>query len=354
VKRLAVFFDGTWNTPEDRTNVHNLCSVLAAGPNQRALYVKGVGTESGGLFGSFRALLGAAFGDGLSANIRQGYSWLVQNYEEGDEIFLFGFSRGAYSARSLAGLLRASGLLRMSGLLRENREALVGRAYENYRSGSPDAQPARAFRAEFSREVEIAFIGVWDTVGSLGIPIEGVALPGFQERYRFHSTVLSRRIRAAYHALAIHEFRSLYAPTLWTAADEPDKARPSDLPVEQRWFIGAHSNVGGGYEDDLFCNIPCRWIQRMAQRHGLQFSSDWPAGPDDLARTLHDSYAEFTLEHGELESVVKRQVRQLGSLGTLGETVDPSVRLQIQNQPTFFDDNPELKAALLKLPVGAE
>src|SRR5262249_8200426 len=151
--------------------------------------------------------LGGAFGDGLSANIRQGYAWLVENHQEGDEIFLFGFSRGAYTARSLAGLIRAS------GLLKQNRAELVPQAYDCYRSagGDPDTEATRAFRSQNSKEVDIAFIGVWDTVGSLGIPISGFDFPGFHDSYRFHSTVLSRRIRAAYHALAINEFRSLYA-----------------------------------------------------------------------------------------------------------------------------------------------
>src|SRR5262245_50172447 len=116
--KLAVFFDGTWNTPTDRTNVYKLYKLLNEVDlsKQQGVYIPGVGTEAGGLLSSFKKFFGGAFGDGLSKNILQGYEWLIDKYHPGDEIFIIGFSRGAYSARSLAGLIRNCGLLRKENI----------------------------------------------------------------------------------------------------------------------------------------------------------------------------------------------------------------------------------------------
>ena len=109
--RLAVFFDGTWNTPTDRTNVANLHELLESGdPAQRGTYIQGVGTSAGGLLGSFWNALGGAFGDGLSDNICAGYRWLAQSYQPGDQLYLLGFSRGAYTVRCVAGVLKYCGV----------------------------------------------------------------------------------------------------------------------------------------------------------------------------------------------------------------------------------------------------
>jgi uncharacterized protein (DUF2235 family) len=347
--KLAVFFDGTWNTPADRTNVYKLYKLLddRDSSKQQAHYVQGVGTEKGGLLASFKNFLGGAFGDGLSENILDGYKWLINVYQKEDEVFLFGFSRGAYSARSLAGLIRNCGILHKESL------NYVDEAYDIYRDKlHPESKEPRDFRNRFSAETFIKFIGVWDTVGALGIPVEGWDLPGFRENYHFHDTNLSNKVKAAYQALAINEFRAPYAPTLWTR--DPDQARPEGLPVEQRWFIGAHSNIGGGYTGDKLCNLSCRWIQKMARKHGLKFFTDWLVGEEDYRTDPRDSYKEFIEEHPEAGKVVEHQCRLPGQPLTLNETVDPSVRKRVESDQSFLKGKPGLKDATLNLPVGQD
>ena len=346
---LAIFFDGTWNTPTDRTNVHRLYKLLDELDlsQQQGIYIPGVGTQEGGLFASCKRYLGAAFGDGLSENILTGYRWLIDTYQSNDRIFIFGFSRGAYTARSLAGLIRNSGILR-----KENRRQ-IDEAYEMYRDKIPPYDPAPTdFRRQYSHEPEIDFIGVWDTVGALGIPINGFPLPGFSSYYQFHDTTLSDKVKAAYHALAINEFRSPYSPTFWTKHQK--STRPANQPVEQRWFVGAHCNVGGGYTRDKLCNLSARWIQKRAQECGLKFLSDWPVGPEDYKMPPRDSYDEFVSEHQALAKIVERVPRIAGNNETLGETVDPSVLRRIADDRSFLSTEPRLRAALESLPSGED
>lgn len=343
--RLAVFFDGTWNTPTDRTNVDNLFRLLETGDpaQQRGTYIQGVGTASGGLLSSFWNALGGAFGDGLSENICAGYEWLVRNYQTGDQIYLLGFSRGAYSARSLAGMIRRCGVLHSNHLDR------IGEAYELYRRElKPDSPGELRFRDQFAHETAIEFVGVWDTVGTLGIPIGDFDLPGFRGSYAFHDTNLSSKVRAAYHALAIHEFRSAYLPTFWTSSE---KQRPAELPVEQRWFLGAHSNVGGGYAEDQLCNLSCRWIQRMAERHGLGFEREWPVGPEDYAYPVRPSFDEFIKEHPTAGKWIQKVDRKPGSATSLNETIDPTA-LEVVSDTKLRSEWPALVKALEHLPQG--
>ncbi len=347
--RFAVFFDGTWNTPSDKTNVYKLYKLVndIDPAHQQAEYILGVGTEdAGGLISFFKRFKGGAFGDGLSDNIKKGYRWLSERYHDGDEIFLFGFSRGAYTARSLAGMIRNCGILRTEHLDQ------VDEAYALYRDRlSPDVAEEAEFRSCFSREAPVAFVGVWDTVGSLGIPVDGLSLPGFKEHYKFHDTELSNNVKAAYHALAANEYRSAYGPTLWTRSATGSHVRPPEAPVEQRWFLGAHSNVGGGYVNDTLCNIPCRWIQRMAQKHGLTFFSDWPVGANDGKTAPRDSYTEFVTEHPETKVFMKRQPRTVGLPASLNETSDPSLVARLADA-AFLQHDPALKAAFRQLPAG--
>jgi len=197
-RKLAVLFDGTWNTTKDRTNVIRLSELIATtgsdgGEQIPPFYDKGVGTHA------LDRLSGGIFGYGLSENIRDGYRWLAKHFQPGDELFLFGFSRGAYTARSLAGLIRKCGILRPPGMAEVPEaqeqssghgvdENLVHQAYDLYRDKDihPDSPEATAFRASFAQETRIRFVGVWDTVGSLGIPATGV--PFSRDFYEWHDT----------------------------------------------------------------------------------------------------------------------------------------------------------------------
>lgn len=269
-KRLVVCCDGTWNRPDEiregvaaPTNVVKLWLGVASqdshGTSQVAHYVEGVGTRR------FEHIRGGAFGFGLSRNVLDGYRFLVQEYEPGDELFLFGFSRGAYTARSTAGLVRNCGILKREHLDR------LDEAYRLYRDPKRDTEPAgiaaEVFRGEYSHpDTEISCVGVWDTVGSLGIPVDGLRLPLLTRRWSFHDTRLSRTVKHAYQALAIDERRGPFKPTLWE--QHPDATGQT---LEQVWFAGVHSDVGGGYAEPALAEIPLLWMVERARACGLEF-----------------------------------------------------------------------------------
>lgn len=222
-------------------------------------------TTRGGGTSRMDRFRGGVFGYGLSENLLQGYEWLAKRYTQGDEIWIFGFSRGAYTARSLVGLIRKCGLLRIVS------PSLLVRAERLYRDKAlgPDSDECTAFKKSYSREPRVHFIGVWDTVGALGVP--GTS---FSEHVKFswHDTELSSIVNHAYHAVALDEHRAAYDVPLWVT-DNGEK-KPANLEVEQRWFIGAHANVGGGYgAADLLADIPLAWMMEKAAKAGLKLEA---------------------------------------------------------------------------------
>ena len=233
-RKLIVCCDGTWNEPYQIGTTTNVVKMVRAirpdsdGVSQLVYYHPGVGTGNW-----VDRLMGGTMGIGLSSNVQSAYDFLATNFMDGDDIYLFGFSRGAFTARSLAGLV---GLV---GLLEKRDMDLFPRVYDIYRSRKHrhalksgqkeqvelavrtlfpnDGQQERLVDAlvENARPTPIFFIGVWDTVGALGIPFGPLRWIG-QAKYNFHDTELSDRIRFAYHALAIDEARNSFKPTLWT------------------------------------------------------------------------------------------------------------------------------------------
>ncbi|MDP9344811.1 MAG: DUF2235 domain-containing protein, partial [Actinomycetota bacterium] len=211
-------------------------------------------------------LTGGAFGLGLSRNVRDCYRFVIECYEPGDELFFFGFSRGAFTARSTVGLIRNAGVLR-----REHADRLDD-AYRLYRSGgdarAPTGLEAELFRRSFAHpEVRIHFVGVWDTVGALGIP--GLPARIARGRWGFHDTKLSSYVDFAYQALAIDEQRRPFLPTLWQRQEHA-----TEQVLQQVWFAGAHSDVGGGYPDPSLSEIALLWIVERAHSCGLQFTAE--------------------------------------------------------------------------------
>jgi uncharacterized protein (DUF2235 family) len=289
-KRLVVLCDGTWNSA-DKPAVTNVCKLWkAVDENPEAAvpqilkYEPGVGTRP------WERIRGGAFGVGLSRNVRECYEFLVDNYTPGDELFFFGFSRGAFTARSLAGLVRNSGIL-----LREQR-GRVADAYRLYRSRKPEDRPseaaAQAFRDRFSHPpAEIEFIGVWDTVGALGIPAYRFNLFGLNKRWTFHDTTLSKYVHNAFHAISIDERRRPFVPTLWVKKEGEE--RPPEQTVEQMWFAGVHSDVGGGYVEADPSDIPLRWLAERARDCGLAIRPGELVGEDKPSAPLHDSLSFF-------------------------------------------------------------
>ena len=285
MKRLVLLCDGTWDraTRKSPTNVKKLESALAdAGTAsdgsaipQLHTYIPGVGTSL------FDRLPGGLFGVGISGKIKDGYRWLCEHYVPGDELFLFGFSRGAFTARSCAGLIRNAGLLRPEHL------GFIDDAYGLYRSRGdaerPDGEAAKQFRLEHSFDpVPIRFIGVWDTVGALGIP--GIPAPLARGWWGFHDLKLSSRVDFAFQALAIDEHRRPYRPTPWER-----QAHSVNQTLRQVWFTGTHGDVGGGYDDPSLSEIALMWIVAQASTQaGLGIRSDHfrevPAAPLDTAR----------------------------------------------------------------------
>ncbi len=296
-KHLIVCCDGTWNTAYQSrngspcpSNVPRLALSIAEkdndGHRQCVYYHPGVGTSR------WDHLRGGAFGVGLSANVLDAYHFLIDNYEPGDDVYLFGFSRGAFTARSVAGLVRNCGILRP-----ENRDRIAD-AYRLYRdkNDKPNGMTSTLFRSAFSSEPTIEFIGVWDTVGALGIPPVG---PGFlhpllnwvNRRWSFHDTELSSHVHGAYHALAIDERRRAFKPTMW------EKQPGAKQIVEQVWFTGVHCNVGGGMTDSSLSDLALLWMVKKAQHHGLAFKDDAfkPRPPGDTGELRPGEEATFTV-----------------------------------------------------------
>lgn len=281
MKRIIICCDGTWNSPGDidhgaiiKTNVQKLfegvCNIDEKGTLQLKYYTEGVGTSGGKL----RRIIDGATGWGLDDHILNAYKFLVWNYIKGDEIYIFGFSRGAYTARSLAGLIRNCGIIKNDDL------NMINQAYDHYRNRTdrdwkPNGKKAIEFKNTYSQETGIKFIGVWDTVGSLGIPFSFFRLYN-KNRYKFHDTKLSTYVDYAYHAVAVDEKRASFKPTLWTQSKSALQ-RPTPQVLEQRWFSGVHSNIGGGYPDSRISDIAFKWMTEKARATDLAFEESYLA-----------------------------------------------------------------------------
>jgi uncharacterized protein (DUF2235 family) len=331
-KRLVVFCDGTWNSA-DKPAATNVCKLWkavdeakdAAVP-QIVKYEPGVGTRR------WERISGGAFGVGLSRNVRECYEFLVDNYEPGDELFLFGFSRGAFTARSLGGLVRNS------GILRPEHRGMVKDAYQLYRSRKPEDAPseaaALAFRGRYSHpDADITFVGVWDTVGALGIPTYRFRLPGLSKRWTFHDTTLSKAVHNAFHAISIDERRKPFVPTLWVKkVDEHGNVvePPEHQTVEQMWFAGVHSDVGGGYREADLSDIPLRWLVDRARECGLVLKPVELGGEGNASAPLHNSLSFF---YRLLGPVDRRLVAIDGE--PINASLSPSVKARRAAEPSY-------------------
>lgn len=312
-KRLVFCFDGTWNKLDAPypTNVvitaESVIPTAADGTAQIIYYDEGVGT------GKFEVVAGGLFGAGLVKNIGDAYRSLIFNYMPGDEIYIFGFSRGAYSARSFVGLLKNCGILRRRDAARVN-EAIVLYRLPKETPGLDEKK--HNFRRDYSidlhtiedsawkgasvpeiKKLRIKYLGVWDTVGSLGIP-KRYTLGVFNKKHQFHDTSLSMFVERAWHAVAIDEHRLDFEPTLWdnTAALNTESGVPdsSDIaPYQQKWFPGVHGAVGGGGLRRGLSDQALDWIWDGARHAGLVLDASRssriyelsPSHADDLNNT---------------------------------------------------------------------
>lgn len=272
MKRLVVCCDGTWNKPDNEnvTNVEKIARTVQSAPSstggvyQLVYYISGVGS------GSYEAdrLLGGAFGFGLFHNVIACYRFLAQNYEPGDEIFVIGFSRGAYTARSVAGMLATVGLLTKVALVEERLPWAVHLYQHTKMPEGAFGESVEEFKHDHCHAADVTFLGVFDTVGALGVP-------GFErDAPRFHDVQLNDGVRCARQALAIDETRLKFAPTFWEAPPDAADAATEDPRVKQVWFEGAHSDVGGGYAQTGLSDTTLLWMAREAHHEGLVFDAD--------------------------------------------------------------------------------
>lgn len=346
-KRLVLFLDGTWNSVHSNTNVWRMRALCAPhgadGKPQQVYYSIGV-----------NGFLGGVFGQGLDENIRLAYEWLVENYNPGDEVFIFGFSRGAYTARSLAGLVA------IEGILRPGSPIGIAELFERHKAGGLSIWKLEEIVStgshhkftlqekwllKYSRPAKVNVVGVWDTVGSLGW--EKGNIPGVsRSTFSYLQTGLRIHILNAYHALAIDEHRQDFAPTLWDASHSI-RAKPRPLTsVEQRWFVGAHANVGGGYPTDLLAQAPLQWMMQKAEVHGLTFRSDVELDGDIIEAPIADSHSEFaygfySIFSKKLNRLIGREPYSRGAktYSTVNETIDATVFERWRADPSYRPAN---------------
>ena len=266
-KNIILLSDGTGNgaAKRNKTNVWRLYDALDLHrDDQVAFYHDGVGSQEFLLF----KLLGGAFGWGLKRNIRELYKFLCRNYRSGDRIYLFGFSRGAFSVRMLAGMIAYCGVYTDYKDEKDlNRAARHN--YNAYRSRFKTGLLTRGIRAFMGRTdpvsprhlPDIEFIGVWDTVDAYGFPIDEMAVVWDALIYPIHfpDQKLSDKVRKACHAVSVDDERHTFHPVLWDESGETDPER-----IEQVWFPGVHSDVGGGYPMDTLSLVALDWMIERA------------------------------------------------------------------------------------------
>ena len=297
MKRIVILCDGTWNTADAKepTHVVRLARSLAPhcprGHAQVPIYIEGVGTGQGvtALSRGLDRVLGGTMGWGLLANVVEAYRHLVFLYEPYDEIYIFGFSRGAFTARSLAGFIYKTGILDRDKL------HLLPKAVDRYRLKTEiDSPRSLAFRTELSRRVattraeqayrraqgqpealllELAYMGVWDTVGALGVPRHFPFAPLInRHKFQFHDTMLSPIVLNARHAVALDERRKTFEPTLWdnvSGPEAPAEANRDGALRQERYFPGDHGTVGGAAKAQGLASCTLDWILKGAEGVGL-------------------------------------------------------------------------------------
>ncbi|WP_319549567.1 DUF2235 domain-containing protein [Desulfogranum marinum] len=295
-KNIIIFCDGTWNRLDQKskegkicpTNVVKLFEAICPyddnGITQFVHYVPGVGT-------SWRdRIKGGGFGYGISDNIKSGYKAICSNYEDGDRIFLFGFSRGAYTARSIAGLIHNLGIIRRVNIHK------VHEAFKHYKNKAEEWKPGSEKSNQFQTAYcwptkNIHFLGVWDTVGALGSPYGVVTRWIVNKLFNcgFHNISLSSSIQSASHAISIDEHRWPFRPTRWQLSSAHNNHKDD---FEERWFPGVHSDVGGGYAETGLSDIALDWMACRVCLRGLNLDLDrvsLPIFDPNPTQTIHNS-----------------------------------------------------------------
>jgi uncharacterized protein (DUF2235 family) len=319
-RNLVFVSDGTLSTlrPGAETNaglLYRLLEEIGPRPYQQFDYDHGV--QGTGWAKWFNAITGM----GINLAICQGYGFLASRYRRGDRIYLFGFSRGAYAVRSLAGMIGSVGLLRRSHATERN----VRRAFRLYQRDGSNAARADFIARRCHDGIKIEMLGVWDTVKALGLPYPVLSRLG-QMATGFHDHTLGHHIERGYHALAIDEDRTAFAPILW------QRSAQWEGRLEQAWFPGVHGDVGGDIgslaEARPLANIPLNWMLLRAARHGLVLPEGWQGRfPENPAAP------QVGNRRGIARLFLLRRPRATG--GGDGETIHLSIRDRMAALPDY-------------------
>jgi len=314
-KNIVIFADGTGQEGGrgNNTNVYKLFNMVAERTkHQIVFYDRGLGT-------GWRKVSGNLFGAGINQNIKECYSFIFEHYRAGDKIYLIGFSRGAATVRSL------SSFIHYFGILPQSRPELIDQAYDIYKIANDEKRERKAkefIANNHTMWTHIEFIGVWDTVSALGIPIKSIDVATQKIPFmcnKYHNFKLSPSVKYAYQALAIDDYRDTFHPVLWEDSKEEYQT------IEQVWFVGSHTDIGGGYKEQQLSDIPLQWLVAKAIKKGLLiYPSNRVAIDPDVNGVSHDSRKEFPMNfykksprrwdsavHGQLlihESVKERRL----------------------------------------------
>jgi uncharacterized protein (DUF2235 family) len=302
-KKIVFCADGTWDNANSHSNVYRFYKALSVTADQMPFYDDGVGAVSNFLL---KIVEGAA-GIGVRQKVKDGYTKIAHAYEAGDEVFIVGFSRGAYTARALAGMIAACGLPTQNF-----SDDLVNMAFEAYEHRSQRAEILKSLSNCSMADAKINMVGVWDTVGSVGLT---AVLGGVDPIDDFLDTNLHPNVLNAYHALAIDEKRPQFRPTLWNVAG------PGQT-LEQVWFSGYHGDVGGGVSsvapgEKALSDIPLAWMISKARALGLQFD---PLVISMLPMPMDASYALLPM-HPPNDGINQVEPRSIADGAVLADSV---------------------------------
>ena len=329
-KNIVVFSDGTGQEGGEgnNSNIYKLFNMVEdRSSRQIVFYDRGLGT-------GWRKITGNVAGMGISKNILECYEFIFENYSAGDDIYLFGFSRGATTVKSL------SSFIHLFGILPKSRKSLIKKAYKIYKIKNKDKRNTEANKFVIKHHTmwcRIKFIGVWDTVAALGIPNKSIDLivdkiPFF--RHKFQDLSLSFSVEKAYHALAIDDERLTFHPTLWRNNNLKDYQT-----VNQVWFCGMHTDVGGGYAHPELSDITLEWMLQKATNQGLKIYNKLALNPDP------DGFMENS-RGGKLSQFFRQQERFWPKDRTDKPVVHWSVAKRKKNKQNL--DNPAYSPWILK------
>jgi uncharacterized protein (DUF2235 family) len=287
-KNIVVCCDGTGNEfGESKSNVVKLYMMLVHDDSQVSYYHPGVGTMGArnaltGVSKWWTKVIGLAFGYGISDNIADAYQFLMKTFQPDDTVYVFGFSRGAYTARALCGMLN------IIGLLREDNEGLIPYSIRMIKSKKIDFAVAADFKKTFCRECKPHFVGVWDTVSSVGWVYDVAHFPGTKATH-------NPDLHYVRHAVSIDERRAFFRQNLFGTPHGPEQ------DIQEIWFAGVHSDIGGSYPEpeSQLSKIALQWMVCEAEAVGLGVDQNRKAdilggkapyvAPDPLTKNQHES-----------------------------------------------------------------